>query len=765
MQKRSNVVVNRVGKVISGAEVTVKTLGGSTATIYSSDGGSPTTNPVPTDSYGRYSYYAADGRYTEEVRKDGVLLATETDILLEDPADGSEALAATTGSGLIGFDYSLTYAAGTIGKWLKDLATSAGSSFIGWIQTGTGAVLRTIQDRLRETVSPGDFSTLQQALNTGKVVRLVDGVTYPITSQLTIPTGGGIIGKGILTFSSTNFTDTTKGITSTSVVLYALSVDNITLRDFKMVGTCAQNSYLYPIALRDVEKADVWGVEITGLNAGSCVLIDSSFDISVKNCNFHDCTLDRTSSGQLTAVESDDFRIGGVGSERINISDNKIKALGWTNAFLTSYGPQTDGVNLKIGGKEITVARNIMDGVGEGVDCFADDCIINSNVIKNALGYGLKLIHGASSNLLKGNRIVDSGLGGIVIAGSSTASKDTDKNTIIGNVISGAGTNPGGYWVQPMYGIGINNDGTYKATNTTVRDNRVISSSGASAAFQGATSGAGNVFIDNESDGTPAAEYSGSTYSIYKRDYLGEFISGVARLFGSTPRLIVSENGAASNEKLWDTAYSSGIMTRRTRTDADGAGETFETVDRTGTTVDLIAWNATTMKFGGVSSANRYATISGSGVLTKRYDDNSAIVVQAMQNYGITASGHGLDVQYEFGTGGALGGTAYRQRILATDTWAAAGNRSVRLIWDAMLAGTLTRVLEANPSTGLSIAASAYNFVTMEGILRNRSYTVATLPSAGIGGHQIYVSDGTSNKRLAVADGTNWRWPDGAIVS
>lgn len=47
-----------------------------------------------------------------------------------------------------------------------------------------------------------------------------------------------------------------------------------------------------------------------------------------------------------------------------------------------------------------------------------------------------------------------------------------------------------------------------------------------------------------------------------------------------------------------------------------------------------------------------------------------------------------------------------------------------------------------------------------------KSYTVATLPSAskyvqGI----IYVSNGTSNKRLAVSDGTNWRWPDGVIVS
>lgn len=46
-----------------------------------------------------------------------------------------------------------------------------------------------------------------------------------------------------------------------------------------------------------------------------------------------------------------------------------------------------------------------------------------------------------------------------------------------------------------------------------------------------------------------------------------------------------------------------------------------------------------------------------------------------------------------------------------------------------------------------------------------RIYTVATLPSAATAAQMIYVSDGTTNKRLAVSDGTNWRWPDGAVVS
>lgn len=46
------------------------------------------------------------------------------------------------------------------------------------------------------------------------------------------------------------------------------------------------------------------------------------------------------------------------------------------------------------------------------------------------------------------------------------------------------------------------------------------------------------------------------------------------------------------------------------------------------------------------------------------------------------------------------------------------------------------------------------------------AYTVSTLPDATkYTGGIIYVSNGTANKRLAVSDGTNWRFPDGNIVS
>ena len=46
------------------------------------------------------------------------------------------------------------------------------------------------------------------------------------------------------------------------------------------------------------------------------------------------------------------------------------------------------------------------------------------------------------------------------------------------------------------------------------------------------------------------------------------------------------------------------------------------------------------------------------------------------------------------------------------------------------------------------------------------SYTVTTLPDAEANARcLIYVSNGTSNKRLAVSDGTDWRFPDGNVVS
>ena len=64
--------------------------------------------------------------------------------------DNRITLATSAGAGLIGFLYSVVYGAGTLGAWLKGLAGSAGSTFIGFIQSGLGAITRPVQDKLRD---------------------------------------------------------------------------------------------------------------------------------------------------------------------------------------------------------------------------------------------------------------------------------------------------------------------------------------------------------------------------------------------------------------------------------------------------------------------------------------------------------------------------------------------------------------------------------------------------------------------------------------
>lgn len=63
------------------------------------------------------------------------------------------------------------------------------------------------------------------------------------------------------------------------------------------------------------------------------------------------------------------------------------------------------------------------------------------------------------------------------------------------------------------------------------------------------------------------------------------------------------------------------------------------------------------------------------------------------------------------------------------------------------------------------VGGSYVTVIDSNRIFRLRTYAVSTLPTPGTAGRLVYVSDAVSFKRLAVDDGTNWRFPDGAIVS
>lgn len=164
------------------------------ATYSDSAGTVPNTNPVVLDARGEATVFWT-GTY-KVVLKD----ALDNTIWTVDGVSGVSGadLSSSAGSGLVGFLYGAVYAAGTLGKWLQDLATSTGATFIGFIAAGAGAVLRTLQAKNRDWVSIKDFgavgdgvtddtAAIAAALVASKHVIVPAGMTPLISATIAVP--------------------------------------------------------------------------------------------------------------------------------------------------------------------------------------------------------------------------------------------------------------------------------------------------------------------------------------------------------------------------------------------------------------------------------------------------------------------------------------------------------------------------------------------------------------------------------------------------
>lgn len=88
MQRHQETVFDKRGNVISGCEITVKTLDGTLASLYSGNStATPIANPVITDSDGQAHFYAANGHYNITTHLRGNLVDQMNDVVLFDPDD------------------------------------------------------------------------------------------------------------------------------------------------------------------------------------------------------------------------------------------------------------------------------------------------------------------------------------------------------------------------------------------------------------------------------------------------------------------------------------------------------------------------------------------------------------------------------------------------------------------------------------------------------------------------------------------------------
>ena len=274
----------------------------------------------------------------------------------------------TTTAALPATAVSFTGFKGQLGS-VQDLADSDGSNWIGFIQSGTGAVARSAQDKMRDVVSVKDFgavgdgvtndtAAMQAAHDTGKLVYYPTG-TYNFT-KITM-TAGGISGDGKLTILRTTDTSSDDVITYTSVDPTGILINTVggLFQNFTLIASTATQKpagagiRISPAPYGGSPNEDYLticqGLYIRNIPIGISFTIASYF--TVTNCSFAFFTI----AGIYTDMNSALFQDNG---------DNTIVG----NTFFTNAAtsPSGRGIWYRAGGARII--GNKINGGSIGVD-------------------------------------------------------------------------------------------------------------------------------------------------------------------------------------------------------------------------------------------------------------------------------------------------------------------------------------------------------------------------------------------------------------
>lgn len=217
------------------------------ATYTDSGAGTPNTNPIILDSRGEASVWLGSTLYYMELK-------SSTDVLIwtSDNIGGVATLSA--------------------------LAESGGSALIGFIQTGSGAVTRTSQAKLRDVVSVKDFGAVGNgvaddgpawnlALAAAKCVNGVKGEIYNIATSI----AGTYVGRKL---EGNGSTLTTSAISNFNVIYFDSTCSDNEVSGFTVQGTATTDTATPVIGVYCYQSSRnyIHGNTFTGLNYGVCIL-------------------------------------------------------------------------------------------------------------------------------------------------------------------------------------------------------------------------------------------------------------------------------------------------------------------------------------------------------------------------------------------------------------------------------------------------------------------------------------------------------------
>jgi hypothetical protein len=167
MQQYANNIEDNAHNAVIGASIQIY-LGGTTtaASLFSDSGGvTPKTNPLTSDSGGNFSLYAADGTYDGVITKIGITTKTFTFTL-----DSTTQFVTTTA-----------------------LAASSGASLAGFIQSGAGAVARTVQSKSRDIFNAFDYIPVADNAAITAGTSTVDEASHIMAALAALPASGGMV--------------------------------------------------------------------------------------------------------------------------------------------------------------------------------------------------------------------------------------------------------------------------------------------------------------------------------------------------------------------------------------------------------------------------------------------------------------------------------------------------------------------------------------------------------------------------------------------
>lgn len=362
MARYSDTLRDQNLRPIPGALVSVLAYDGSAATL-TNDDSSHLANPFETDTFGGYVFNATPGRYTVRFTYGGRTVADDRDVVVgtiiaavdPSPANAGK-FVALDGAGVPVF----ASGTGNDSAFRTDVAASGGSALVGFLQSGTGAVSRTAQAKLREIVTPEDFgavgdgttddtAAVQRALNRRGRIKLRS--TYLVSSALTIYADTHLVGEPSSKLkwagpTTGNMLQDSSAVTSTDVNL------NITLEGFEIDGGDLASGDSAQVAINFYRTGNVTmrGLKVHGVG-GSGIRWGNSFadtvGVLIENCQVWDCRVGDAIQGSGRRIIVQGCHVGKANnSAGSNFGDTGIALIADFNSTTNPSGLFSSGVQI-----------------------------------------------------------------------------------------------------------------------------------------------------------------------------------------------------------------------------------------------------------------------------------------------------------------------------------------------------------------------------------------------------------------------------------